>query len=85
MADFSATSHSFLPGVLIADEIDMYSDASGKIGMGAVCGASWMYQVWDEKFIRKHKPSIEYLELYAVTAAVIAWIHRFRNKSNSVL
>ena len=26
--------------VLVADEIDMYSDASGKIGMGAYCGAS---------------------------------------------
>ena len=29
---------------LIADEIDMYSDASGKIGMGAICGEEWMYK-----------------------------------------
>ena len=70
--DFSKT--------LNADEIDMFSDASGKLGMGAICGRNWMYQMWDEQFIRKHRPSIEYLELYAVVAAVLAWIHEFKNK-----
>ena len=34
--DFSTT--------LVADEIDMYSNASSKIGMGAICGSAWMYQ-----------------------------------------
>ena len=66
--------------ILVADEIDMYSDASAKIGMGALCGPDWMYQCWPRDFIMKHKPSIEFLELYAVTAAVLAWIHKFRNK-----
>ena len=66
--------------MIIADEIDMYSDASGKIGMGAICGNEWMYVLWDSKFIAKFKPSIEYLELYAVTAAVLQWIHFFKNK-----
>ena len=33
--DFSKT--------LIVDEIDMFSDASGKIGVGAICGSSWMH------------------------------------------
>ena len=65
---------------LVADEIDMYSDASGKIGLGAVCGPHWMYQTWDPKFISKFRPSIEYLELFAVTAAVLSWIHLFRNR-----
>ena len=63
-----------------ADEIDMYSDASGKIGMGALCGADWMMQLWDDEFIRKYRPSIEYLELFGVVAGVLAWIHRFRNR-----
>ena len=66
--------------ILVADEIDMYSDASGKIGLGAVCGQNWMSQNWDKEFIAKYRPSIEYLELFAVTAAVLAWIHRFKNK-----
>ena len=55
---------------LVADEIDMYSDASGKIGMGAYCGSAWMHQNWTKSFLQKYNPSIEYLELYAVTAAV---------------
>ena len=66
--------------VLIADEIDIFSNATGVIGMGAICGSSWMYQLWNDDFIRKCKPSIEYLDLYAVTAAVLAWIHRFKNR-----
>ena len=66
--------------VLVADQIDMFSDTSGAIGMGAICGASWMYAFWPKEFIKRYKPSIEYLELYAVTAAVICWIHKFKNK-----
>ena len=70
--DFSA--------VLVADEIDMYSDASGKISMGALCEGSWMYKLWPKEFIERHSPSIEFLELYAVTAGVLTWIHRFKNR-----
>ena len=66
--------------VIVADKIDMYSDASGKIGMGAICGSAWMYLMWDPVFIEKYQPSIEYLELFAVTAAVLAWIHQFKNR-----
>ena len=35
---------------IVADEIDMYSDASGKLGMGAICGSRWMYQMWSREF-----------------------------------
>ena len=66
--------------VLIAHEIDMFSDASGRIGMGTICGKAWMYQLWDQHFINECKPSIEFLELYGVTAAVLAWIHKFKNQ-----
>ena len=65
---------------LIADEIDMYSDASGKLGMGALCRSAWMFQMWDQNFLKKFKPSIEYLELFAVTAAVLTWIQQFKNR-----
>ena len=65
---------------LIADEIDMFSDASGKIGMGAICNSAWVIQRWPKEFLEKNNPSIEYLELYAVTAAVLTWIHQFRNR-----
>ena len=65
---------------LVADEIDMYSDASGRIGFGAICGSAWISQEWEQTFLQEHNPSTEYLELFAVTAAVLSWIHQFRNK-----
>ena len=70
--DFSKT--------LIADELDMYSDASGKLGMGALCQSDWMYILWPKEFLKRCKPSIEYLELFGVVAGVLAWIHRFKNR-----
>ena len=65
--------------VLAAEEIDFYTDSSGnsKLGMGGICGNSWMYAQWDEKWTNENNPSIEYLELYAVTTAIISWIRRF--------
>ena len=65
-----------------AKEIDMYSDAANHrlLGMGAVCQNSWMIQQWDEAFIKKFNPTIQYLELYALVAGVLQWIHRFANR-----
>ena len=39
-----------------ADEIDFYSDASGWIGMGAVCQNDWMYGFWPQKFVNQEEP-----------------------------
>ena len=65
-----------------AQEICLFTDASknAKLGAGGVCGNSWFMTRWDEQFILKNNPSIEFLELYAVAVAVVAWIHRFKNQ-----
>ena len=65
-----------------ADEIELFSDASRNFrkGFGAWCQESWTYAVWDYKFMCDNDPSIEYLELFAVTVAVKLWIHRFGNR-----
>ena len=65
---------------IMADEVDMYSDASGKLGFGATCGQDWMFRMWNKEFLKSQKPSIEYLELYGVVAGVLTWIHRFKNR-----
>ena len=38
---------------LNAEQIDMYSDASGnfKLGFGAYCGTEWTFGQWDEEFL----------------------------------
>ena len=68
--------------VLSADQIFFYTDSSGNknLGMGGICVSSWMYSSWDSQFVATRKPSIQYLELYALTAAIIAWIHRYQNR-----
>ena len=72
--DFAEITH--------ADELNFYSDASLNpfLGMGARCYRSWMYQAWNADFVIKRSPSIEYLELFALTAAILTWVHRFRNR-----
>ena len=65
-----------------AIDVDLFSDASKSLkcgGLGAVCGNQWMIQPWNYKFLKEQEPSIEYLELFAVTAAVLSWLHKFRN------
>ena len=64
------------------DDLDMYSDASGGIfrGFGAYCMKSWCYGQWDYNFMMHKNPSIEYLELFAVTVGVLLWIKNFQNR-----
>ena len=70
--DFSADTN--------VETLDFYTDSSGVIGMGGVCGKQWMAEVWSNDFLNKCKPSIAYLELYALVAGVLAWVHQFRNR-----
>ena len=65
-----------------AIDIDLATDASGNphLGMGGTYRDRWFIQQWNHKFILKHKPSINYLELYAVTVAVFMWISEFQNQ-----
>ena len=65
-----------------AQEIDLYSDATGNhsLGVGGVCRNEWFCRQWDLDFMTAHNPSIEYLELYGVTVGIMNWIHMFKNK-----
>ena len=63
-----------------ADDIFFAMDASkdSKLGFGGHCGSHWMQEKWGT-FLQDFDPSIQYLELYALTAGVIAWMHEFKN------
>ena len=71
-ADFSKT--------WTAETLMFYTDASRNfdLGFGGISDNEWMVGTWGE-FERKVEPSIEYLELFAVTAGVLAWIHKYPN------
>ena len=63
------------PASSSARVLNFTSDATRKatLGMGATYNDQWMFAKWDPSFIKIEEPSIEYLELYALTAAILAW------------
>ena len=62
-------------------KIDWYTDAAKNchLGMGGICESEWFIAQWDEDFIVKQDPSINYLELYALTCAVYLWLPKYQN------
>ena len=60
-------------------ELDFYTDASSTLGCGGYYNQSWFIIEWDEFVINK-RPSINYLELYALTVGVISWSAMFPNR-----
>ena len=66
--------------LLSAQQLDFWSDASANesLGIGAVFGSDWLFAQWEPGFIKKNQPSIEYLELFGVVAALMTWGHLLR-------
>ena len=62
-------------------DVDFFTDASAnpQLGCGGICGKHWFILQWDEALIKSLKPSINYLELYAVTIAIFNWVYKFKN------
>ena len=58
---------------ITSKQICFYTDASGKIGYGCFFNGKWAFREWDKVFLRKAKPSIEYLELFALTVGILTW------------
>ena len=62
-------------------KLSFYSDASANPNLcfRAVYNDYWLYGQWELGYIRKYNPSIEYLELFALTAALLTWGDLLRN------
>ena len=54
-------------------EISFYTDASGSIGFGSLLNRKWIQGFWEKDFLKSNKPSIEYLELFALAAGILTW------------
>ena len=74
MVDFSDMRQSSV--------LNFYSDASANpdLGVGAIYDTHWSYAKWETGFIQTCKPSIEYLELYGVAAALLTWSKLLQNR-----
>ena len=66
---------------ITAKQLRFYSDASASeiLGFGAVYETNWLFSKWETNYIQQHKPSIKYLELYALVAPVLTWEKRIQN------
>ena len=62
---------------LISQEINFYSDASAaeSLGFGVIFKTRWSFGQWEEGFIKKYSPSIQFLELYALCAGIFIFQH----------
>ena len=81
--ELEAVCHPMMNIVEVAKVLNFYTDASTKetFGMGGIFEEKWFYTQWLLGFIKNKKPSIEYLELLGVAAAVLTWSDQIRNKS----
>ena len=68
MTDFKNTE-------ITSRKLKFYSDASASeiLGFGVIFNDQWLYGQWERDYITKFKPSIGYLELYALVAVVLTW------------
>ena len=60
---------------ITARKLRFATDASWNphLGFGCMFRTHWMYSQWEPFYIKKFKPSIEYLELYALCIAILTW------------
>ena len=77
LQDISSITRPFvdMSKEITADELFFYSDASAKedFSYGAVFGNRWIFGRWQENFIQDYEPSIKFLELFALCAAIFTW------------
>ena len=66
--------------------LDFFTDASGNknLGAGGYYMDNWFILQWDEKFIAENNPSINYLELFALSVGFLLWGDRQKNRKVTI-
>ena len=60
-----------------AEDIQLFTDASGKIGFGALCGSAWFNGLWQGWWLDQN---ITLKELYPIVLAIETWGFSIMNK-----
>ena len=63
---------------MTGDYLDLYTDAAGGTGYGALCGSEWFCGIWPVSW-RSYNVSV--LELYPIVVAVHVWGSTWSNRS----
>ena len=66
----------------MATQLRFFSDASANetLDFGGVFNNHWLFAQWEPGFIKSKNQSIEYLELFGLTVALITWGHLIKNQ-----
>ena len=77
LKNFNGKSLFLNDRLLTNHDINLYTDASGKLGYGAVFGNNWFYGSWSEWWLSQN---ITLLELYPIVIAIEVWGASLKNK-----
>jgi hypothetical protein len=72
---------SFIPDPkrIYSTDLLLFTDAAKQVGLGAVYGTAWIQARWADHMM-DHTDDINYLELFAIMAAVLTWGHTWAGK-----
>ena len=78
LAGFNGKAFFIDANFLTGDYLQLFTDASGGVGYGAVCGPEWFSGTWPASW---NPLNITVLELYPIVAAVATWGAAWANSS----
>ena len=78
LCKFNNKSFFINDNVMNGDVLQLYTDASGGIGYGALYGTKWFYGQWPRAWLQYN---ITVLEFFPIVAAVTVWGHDWSNHS----
>ena len=70
-----------IQGFTTLHQMSFYTDVSAgpELGFGCVYGNTWTFGHWERDFIKVCKPSIAFLELYALCVDILMWQTYLKN------
>ena len=78
LSNFNGRSFFLATRFLTGDVLQLFTDAAGGVGYGALCGSAWFHGRWPEAW---RLFSVSVLELYPIMAAVVVWSDSWANKN----
>lgn len=60
-----------------SDKLELYTDAAGSLGFGAVFGRKWCYGKWPDNWLHQN---IAMLEFYPIVLSLYLWGHQMQNR-----
>lgn len=78
LQDYNSSPFFLHDAFITGDHLNLYTDASGSIGYGAICGKRWFYGLWPESW---REYNISTLELFPIVLSVATFGHEWRNRN----